>query len=69
MPRSWQRGNPWMIWTDFKSPAAETDKGQILAQNANSLMAMQCTFNEMPLQHIDIMNPPPKLIDEVPRHN
>ena len=65
MPSSWQLGDPYLLWTDFRSPDAGTDKGRALSQNAAKLNANNCTFNEMPLQKIDIMNPPDQLVDNL----
>ena len=63
IPEQWERGTPFIIWTDWKSPDADTDKGHILSQHADELMEKQCTFNKIPLQKIDIMSPPKVLID------
>ena len=65
MPSSWQRGEPYILWTDFISPDPDTDTGHTLSRNAATLKANNCTFNEMPLQMIDIMNPPAQLMDNL----
>ena len=59
----WESGKPYIYWTDWESPAADTDKGHILSQHADLLMEKHCTFNKTPRQGVDILDPPKDLLD------
>ena len=65
MPRSWQPGEPYILWTDFRSPELDTHKGRTLSLNAENLQKKNCTFNAAPLQMIHILNPPKQLIADL----
>ena len=65
MPSSWKPDEPYIIWTDFRSPVLDSDEGHILCQNAAKLQMKKCIFNEMPLQMIDILDPPKQLSDDL----
>ena len=63
LPRSWQPGEPYILWTDFRSPKPDTYKGRTLSLNAENLQKKNCTFNAAPLQMIHILDPPKQLVD------
>ena len=67
MPEGYEPFKPFILWTDYRSPDEGTETGLALSRNAARLLEARSVFSARPIQGVDVMGVPAKLLNDLPK--